>query len=272
MYKLDQKEELRRSEIMNLIDVLSSLAVGEMYFFGGEPLLVPQLVDFVRYAKRKGLKTKLDTNAFLLDEDMVKKLKEAGIDLIGISIDSPYETIHDKLRGINGIFKRAVTGIKYCIKHNIECYMSIYATKDNLKNGDLEKLINLAKSLGVRSRILSSILCGKWINRKDLVLTSREIMLLRSLLENYMVYLERDDIDSKEIPFLCSALAKDLFFISAHGDVQPCCYLPVSFGNIREQPLINIIKRMWKSSMFVKQERYNDCPMNCKNFRDKYVN
>ena len=213
---------------------------------------------------------KLDTNGFLLDEAMVKKLKDSGLDFIGVSIDSSFEAVHDKLRGVIGIFKRAITGIKYCKKYNLECYISTYATKENLKNGDLEKLMKLAKKLGVKIRILSSIRSGKLFNRKDLVLSPEEITLLRNLLEKNMVYWETDDLDDKEIPFFCNALEKNFFYISAHGDVQPCCYLPIIFGNIRKEPLESIVRRMWDSDMFVNYKECSDCPVNNEDFRDKY--
>ena len=269
LYKQKQGKELTSSEVMRLVDEVRRLGAGSVYFFGGEPLLVPQLTDYIRYAKRKGLTVILDANGFMLNENMVKKLKEAGIDCIGISIDSPFEIVHDKLRGISGIFNRAIAGIKYCKKYNVGCYMSTYTTKEKLKNGELEKTINLAKTLGVKIRILTPTLCGEWLNRNDLVLSPKEIALLRSFLEKNKVYWEREDLDNKETPFVCPAFEKGYFHISAYGDVQPCCFLPVSFGNIRKEPLISIVRRMWSSDMFVNYEVHN-CPSNEKSFRQRY--
>lgn len=223
LYKQKQRKELTSSEVMRLVDEVRRLGAGSVYFFGGEPLLVPQLTDYIRYAKQKGLTVILDTNGFMLNENMVKKLKEAGIDRIGVSI----------------------------------------------KNGELEKTINLAKTLGVKIRILTPTLCGKWLNRNDLLLSPEEITLLRNFLEKDMVYWERDDIDNKDAPFVCSAFKKGYFHISAYGDVQPCCFLPVSFGNIRKEPLISIVRRMWSSNLFVNYEVHN-CPINEKGFRDRY--
>ena len=94
--KQDKKDELRSHEIMKLIDESIDLGVSRVYFFGGEPLLVPELTDLIRYAKKKNMMVKLDTNGFLLDEAMVKKLKDSGLDFIGVSIDSSFEAVHDK--------------------------------------------------------------------------------------------------------------------------------------------------------------------------------
>jgi len=269
-YRQDYKKGLENGEIIKLIVESKKLGAKEIYFFGGEPLLVPSLGDFIRYAKHESLTTRLDTNGFLLDESMSKELKEAGLDKIGVSIDSPTEATHDQLRGINGLFKRALSGIQYCKKYNIKCYISTYVTKKNLRNGELEKMIILAKNLGVKIRILTSICSGRWSNRNDVLLSPEEIVLLKSFLRKKLAYWEIEYIDNKKIPFICSALTKTYFYISAYGDIQPCCFLPISFGNIRKDSLANILKKMWNSDMFTRRDKYNDCPINNKNFRDKY--
>lgn len=268
-YKQDKKNELASNEIFGLIDQAKRLGAKGIYFFGGEPLLVPKLPYYIKYAKQNDFLVKCDTNGLLLDEYKVQELKDSGIDLIGVSIDSPYETVHDKLRGINGIFKKAINGIKYCSRYGIKCFISTYATKENLKNGDLEKTINLAKSLGVKTRILSSICCGKWVNRNDLVLSPGEIKLLKRLLEKDMVYWEMKELDYKDTSFSCAAFEENFFYVSAYGDIQLCCYLPVTFGNVREESLEKIIKKMWKSKIFIFHEKYKDCPVNNQYFVDK---
>ena len=268
-YKQDKKNELASNEIFWLIDQTKRLGAKGIYFFGGEPLIIPELSNYIRYAKQNGLLVKLDTNGLLLNEEIVRNLKACGIDLIGVSIDSPEETVHDKLRGINGIFQKAINGIKHCRNYGINCFISTYATKENLKNGDLEKTINLAKNLGVKTRILSSICCGKWINRDDLILSVEEIELLKCLLEKGTVYWEIEESDKKNMSFSCATFEENFFYVSAYGDVQPCCYLPVTFGNIRKEPLENIVRKMWNSKKFIFHEKFKDCPVNNRYFRER---
>jgi MoaA/NifB/PqqE/SkfB family radical SAM enzyme len=44
--------------------------------------------------------------------------------------------------------------------------------------------------------------------------------------------------------FGCTAGGTDRFYINAKGDVQPCEFLNISFGNIKEEPFENIYDRM----------------------------
>ena len=53
----------------------------------GEPLLVPQLGDMIRYASTKGLLVTLDTNASLLYRDRAAELVEAGLDRMRVFLD-----------------------------------------------------------------------------------------------------------------------------------------------------------------------------------------
>lgn len=59
---------------------------------------------------------------------------------------------------------------------------------------------------------------------------------------------------------------------TAYGDIQPCCYIPISFGNVRKEPLKVIVDRIWRSSYF-KQGKLHclDCPTNDDKFRSKIL-
>lgn len=64
----------------------------------GEPLLHPNLIDMINYAKNQGMKVGFNTNAVLLDEEKSKKLLETDLDWIYFSFDGPNKNIYEKLR------------------------------------------------------------------------------------------------------------------------------------------------------------------------------
>lgn len=87
-------------------------------FAGGEPLLKEGLIGLIGYSRRKGFDPAICTNAWLIDEDMAKRLVDSGIDIVAISLDSLNEKTHDYLRGVKGSYKRAMNAIGYLTKHN----------------------------------------------------------------------------------------------------------------------------------------------------------
>ena len=70
------------------IDKLAELGTSVVAFSGGEPLLHPQLDDLSRRIREHGMMAGLITNGFLLNEERIKALNEAGLDYMQISIDN----------------------------------------------------------------------------------------------------------------------------------------------------------------------------------------
>jgi short-subunit dehydrogenase/MoaA/NifB/PqqE/SkfB family radical SAM enzyme len=65
---------------------------------GGEPLLQPHLVQWVKDANTAGCETGILTNAVLLDRTRARALMDAGIDWICISIDGATAEAYNKIR------------------------------------------------------------------------------------------------------------------------------------------------------------------------------
>jgi sulfatase maturation enzyme AslB (radical SAM superfamily) len=66
----------------------------------GEPLMYPRILDAVRYARSKGLRTEMNTNGSLLTPERVQGLVEAGLDALAISVQLLGEEDH-RSRGTN---------------------------------------------------------------------------------------------------------------------------------------------------------------------------
>ncbi|MBU4287985.1 MAG: radical SAM protein [Proteobacteria bacterium] len=269
MYTNNGDNELSQKEIFSLSEDAANLGVRWIYYFGGEPLLRPDLLELIRYAGDLHLKTRLDTNGYLLSEEMAKNLKRSGLDKIGVSIDDIDPARHNALRGTPGIFEKATAGIRHCTENGIYCYLSTYVTKESLQNGGVRASINFARSLGVNHiRLLYAVGCGNWLNTPEIRLNKKEKQKILDLMETGFVFLE-EATGSGLTHGYCSSLLKRFVYISCYGDVQPCCYLPLSFGNIRSDPLIKIIKRMWCHPMFNMDP--NECMMNNELFRNQYL-
>jgi MoaA/NifB/PqqE/SkfB family radical SAM enzyme len=70
------------------IDKLAELGTSVVAFSGGEPMLHPQLDDLIRRIRRHGMMAGLITNGYFLVEERIKRLNEAGLDYLQISIDN----------------------------------------------------------------------------------------------------------------------------------------------------------------------------------------
>ena len=66
--------------------------------FLGEPLLHPEVVEQVAYARQRGLWVMMNTNAVRLTEDMSRRLLDAGLSDVFFSFDSPYKDVYERIR------------------------------------------------------------------------------------------------------------------------------------------------------------------------------
>lgn len=84
----------------SLIDQCAENGAEKVYLSGfGEPFMDPKLEEKVAYAKNAGIPTvSIFTNASLITETRAKKLLDAGIDEINISIDGFTEKTYEKIR------------------------------------------------------------------------------------------------------------------------------------------------------------------------------
>jgi len=83
-------------------------------FGGGEPLLYKeQLATLIQYAHEKGFRTSLATSGYHLDKDMVRKLSNAGLDYLALTLYSLNSKTQDYLRGVKGSIKRIKKAMRW---------------------------------------------------------------------------------------------------------------------------------------------------------------
>ena len=76
------------AEMLRRIDHLGELGTSIISFSGGEPLLHPDLDDLIRRIRRTGAMAGMITNGFLLSPDRIRRLNDAGLEHMQISIDN----------------------------------------------------------------------------------------------------------------------------------------------------------------------------------------
>ena len=104
-------DELNTDEAHKLIDDAATLHPPVMLFSGGEPLIRRDTVELCAYAVSKGLRIGLSTNGTLITQDYARRIAEAGVSYVGVSIDG-VEATHDRFRNERGSFRKALEGLK----------------------------------------------------------------------------------------------------------------------------------------------------------------
>ncbi len=112
-------EEPSLNEWRNFISFLAELSDNsiEMNFSGVEPLADERNLALIAFSSRCGLPTSMHTSAFLMDEEMARKIADTGLNEITISLDGITKDTHDFLRGVEGCYDKAIQAIGYLSKY-----------------------------------------------------------------------------------------------------------------------------------------------------------
>ena len=145
-------------------------------FEGGEPLLRKDLAEILSFSRSLPLHTSLVTNGTLLEskiDDIAPYINGA----IYVSLDG-LEKTHDKIRGVNGCFRKAIRGIK-ASKEKVPVTINTTIMAENIH--EIEDLVRLAKELNIE---ISVAVAHEYCNVKASPPASQEIReIARKLVE-----------------------------------------------------------------------------------------
>jgi Fe-coproporphyrin III synthase len=165
-------DELTHEEGLTLLDDLKQFGVPAVLFSGGEPLVRPDALELIGYARRIGLAATLSTNGLLIDDAMAGRLAEIGVTYAGISVDG-VRARHDKLRGLTGAFDGTLKGIDHCRKHGIK--VGVRFTVHALNHEDLDSIFDICVKHDVqRLCVYHLAYAGRGNNMQRLDLTADE--------------------------------------------------------------------------------------------------
>ena len=103
------------STFRKLIDQTAPHLVFLNLYFQGEPYLNPQFLDFVRYARKKGIYTSSSTNAHYLSEERARETVASGLNRLIVSVDGTTQEIYEAYR-TGGRLDRVLEGTRRLIK------------------------------------------------------------------------------------------------------------------------------------------------------------
>ncbi|MCG8480030.1 MAG: radical SAM protein [Spirochaetales bacterium] len=131
-----------------IIDEFAQMKYPYIFLWGGEPLMHPKVISFIRYIKQNRLFCILNTNGLLLNR-YADELIDSGLDKIVVSLDGPKE-IHEQIRG-KDIFDRVVDGIgAVTALKGISPDIEINCVISDKNVHHLEEMIDIARSIGVK--------------------------------------------------------------------------------------------------------------------------
>jgi MoaA/NifB/PqqE/SkfB family radical SAM enzyme len=133
-----------------------------VYFGGiGEPLFHPKTIEWVRRVKELGVKVELITNGTILNEKIARRLIDAGLDVLWVSIDGATPESYEDVR-LGAELPTVLENVRRLARlrkkghfPQPEIGVAFVAMKRNIN--DLPKIIKLGHTLGARYDSVSNV-------------------------------------------------------------------------------------------------------------------
>ena len=226
-----KQTELKTYEWKKIIDKCRKAGIPQITFTGGEPTMRNDLVELVDYSK--WFITRVNTNGVLLTKELCKKLYDASLDSIQITLYSGNREIHNQLVGANN-FDKTVEGIKNALEAGINVSIN---TPLCTSNKDYVETLKFLNDLGVKYVSCSGLIVtgnAKKEESKQLQLSSTELYDILKESVKYcndnlieISFTSPGWIETKKIEELkldipsCGACLSNMA-VAPNGDVMPC--------------------------------------------------
>ncbi len=275
--------ELDTERCLGVIDELASLNPAMLLILtGGEPLLRSDLDEIAAQATSRGMMVVVGTNGHLLDEARARRLMNAGVSGVGISLDSASPDAHDRLRGTPGSWKSARDAMRVARTVGLEVVVQTTVTNENREQ--LGDIAALALAEGARAFNLYFLVCtGRAREFSDLSAKDYERVCLeiRHLEQSYdgrllispkcaphfrRVVVEHEGPSATTRGFEAGCPAgTDYLRIGPRGEVTPCPYLPMTIGTLATPTSATTapLQHIWRDSSVLNDLRKRELGGNC---------
>ncbi len=251
----EYRDELSTQQWCDVLSEAAGLGVVQTHFSGGEPTLRSDLPALVGSASRAGCYTNLITQGTFLDDGLLDRLLDSGLDHIQISIQAPERELADRIAG-TAVHEKKLDALRRVREREVALTLNCVLHRAN--HDSMEDTIAFAERLGIARLELANVQFYGWAyrNRTALMPTLRQVRrgeevvaAARKRLSGRMeiVYVLPDYFG--EFPKPCmNGWGNEFMTVTPNGYVLPCpaasAISELRFENIRDRPLGEI----WRNS------------------------
>lgn len=220
----------------------------------GEPLLHPQLLEMVAYAKEAGVSERIEfmSNGVLLRESLARELVDAGLDCIRISLQGLSGEKYRQVCGVKLDFERFVEQIRWLFQHKKQCQVFVKILDIALEPGEEQKFYELFSPIA------------------DRVYVEQCRPVYAGVSSTEQISTQADRYGRAHPPRQVCPLCFFMLGIFPNGDVYPCetIYRPEYLGNVRTDRLVDLwnsekLRRFWKMQLEGRRNENPHCAKCC---------
>ena len=243
-------QPLDRQQWLDVIAQLHGLGTSLIGLTGGEPLTREDLPDLVDAVHKGGAEAELFTSGIGATRMKINALRDAGLWAVGVSLDHTDPETVNRMRRTPEAFDAAIATLEMSHRAGLYTFINAVADRNAVASGEYRRLYDLARRLKLHElRLIEPMPCGRLAEKgHDCFLEPEQVAELRRFHRETNrrgrgpKVCAFNQIESPEL-FGCGAGTLHLF-IDPSGEVCPCDFTPMSFGNVVDECLDVIWQRM----------------------------
>ena len=262
------RSELSTGEWRRVFSQAAELGVMQLHLSGGEPVLREDLVELIQHARANDLYTNLITGGTLLDEDKLRRFRDAGLDHIQLSIQGAARESAETIAGV-GSHQKKLDVAQLIRKIGFPLTLNVVIHRLNIV--EVPELITLALELGADRLELANTQFYAWAaeNRRALMPTredyDRAEEIARAAIAKYrgtleIAFVQNDYLSGEPKPCM-GGWGRSYMCINPSGAVMPCHAAAVIPGLIFESIRDNSLEKIWRDSPAMNAFRGDDWMM-----------
>jgi pyrroloquinoline quinone biosynthesis protein E len=165
--------ELDTATWRRVLEEAAALGVLQLHFSGGEPTVRADLVELVRAAAVLSLYSNLITSGVLLDQPLLDRLAQAGLDHIQISFQDTGSANADRIGGFAGGHARKLAAARAVSQAGVALTLNFVVHRQNVAR--VPEMIDIAEGLGAGRVEIAHVQYHGWaLPNRDALLPDRE--------------------------------------------------------------------------------------------------
>ncbi|MCQ2403513.1 MAG: radical SAM protein [Lentisphaeria bacterium] len=248
----DSSEELPLPLLLENVRKMRDFGIVAWAVEGGEPLLRFERLEAV-LKEIKGLEVWVNSTGYSATPEKIHRLAELQVTGIMSSIHSVNPEEHDVFTGMPGSWQRALNFLKECRLAGMLVGFNTVLSDEQIVAGGIDEIMALAKEHECDYiQLIHPKACGAWMGKEfDSKLSQEAIRIAteaqlryNSSKEKHSPVLTAQVFEESPGMLGCCCGGIDRFYVGAAGDVQPCEFVNLSFGNLKEVSFETAYQRM----------------------------
>ena len=239
-----KQHDLTFEEVVCILKKIENSGTPSVLLQGGEFFLRDDSLEILREARKRFL-TEVLTNATLINDEICETIRKLNVDVIAYA-PSFSKQLYESLNQRPGAYSRLITGIRRLVDSEVKLIFLVPVTRPLVRN--IEETVTTIRNCGGRV-IKFTLYPGSGYGHKF----RRELSLsrLESLEAIYKIERLREIHNSNlkvyhsfVAPYVPNDACFGSYAIDSHGNVMPCAYLRIAYGNILKENVSKIHRRI----------------------------